>query len=156
MALTADQIATAQAVLKDVLDPIKSQGARLTLSPVLQGPMSKGEFQVFYAGSTNTPPNRETFNSGLKQARTLRFICNLLLKDLRDPEAAVPILEQAKTLLTGLQLFGEQPYNTYDGALYPATDSFRQRNDEAFYFYSLEMRCEVQDYLPAPYLPTPD
>lgn len=154
MALTAEQIAAAQVALKAVLDPIKSEGARVTLSPVLQGPMSKGEFQVFYAGSTHTPPTRETFNSGLKQARTLRFSCNLLLKDLRSPEAAVPILEAAKALLTGLQLFGEQLYSTYAGALYPVTDSFRQVNDQAFYFYSLEMRCEVQDYLPAPYLPT--
>lgn len=153
MAFSPEQIAAAQAALADALDPLKSEGARVTLSPVLQGPLSKGEVNVFYAGSTYTAPTRPTFNQGEQQDRTIRFTANILLKDLRNPEAAVPLLESAKSLVTGLQLFGVQPYNAYTGALYPASDSFRRLDAEAFWFYALEMRCEVREYLAAPTLP---
>jgi hypothetical protein len=152
--LSPEQIANAQAAIAVALDPLKSEGARVTLGPVLQGPLSKGEFQIFYAGSSYGIPRQETFNASFAQDRTVRFAATLLLKDLRNPDAAMPILEASKGLLTGLQIFGPQPSSLYAGALYPASDSFQELTEEAFYFYSLELRCEVREYLPEPIPPT--
>jgi hypothetical protein len=153
MPLAEAQITFAADTLKALLDPLKSEGARLTLGPVLQGPLSKGEFQIFYGGSTSTPPGQLTFNTTYTQNRTIRYQANLLLKDLRDPDKAVILLEEAKTLVAGVRLFGIQK-TEYEGALYPTRDSFRRLNDEAFWYYELQLECQIEDALPLPYNPS--
>lgn len=155
MALTSEQLLAAQAAIKQVLNPIKVDGARLTLSPVLQGPLSKGELQVFYSGSTTATPATQTFNAAYRQLRTINYQVNLLLKDLRQPEAAVPLLELTKTLLGGLLLFGEHPEAAYMGGLYPVRDSFRKINDEAFWFYDATFACQIIEWLPEPFVYSP-
>lgn len=155
MALTPEQLLAAQAAIRQVLNPIKVDGARVTLSPVLQGPLSKGELQVFYSGSTTTTPATQTFNAAYRQQRTISYQVNLLLKDLRQPEAAVPILEATKDLLSGLQLFGEHPEAAYMGGLYPVRDSFRRLNDESFWYYEAVFACQILEWLPEPAVYSP-
>lgn len=150
MALTPQQLTAAQATLKAVLDPIKNEGARVTLSPVTQGPLSKGELQVFYSGSTTDTPATQTFNAGWRQQRTINYQVNLLLKDLREPEAAVPLLESIKGMLSGLLLFGEHPETPYMGGLYPVRDNFRRLNEEAFWYYEAGFACQIFEWLPEP------
>lgn len=149
--LTKAQIESAQAALKAALDPMKSEGARVTLSPVLLGPLSKGEFQIFHAGSRHQQPSQRSFNGPWIALRTVQFRGNLVLKDLRNPEAATPLLEEAKRLVTGLKLFGDQLFARYDGAIYPVNDSFTRLSDEAFWYYTLLLECEVEDTYPLPY-----
>ena len=151
MPLTADQLTAAKATLEETLDPLKSEGARVTLSPVMQGPLSKGEFQIFYEGSTYTAPDFETYNRSAAQIRTLRWRAFVELKDLRDPFKALPILEQAKTLLQGLQLFGPHPEAPYEGGLYTNADQFTQdRQDASRWIYQLNFQCAIKEYLPTP------
>lgn len=152
MPLTTDQLTTAKATLADRLDPLKSEGARVTLSPVMQGPLSKGEFQIFYEGSSYTQPNFETFNRAATQIRTLRWRCFVELKDLRDPFKALPILEQSKTLLQGLLLFGHHPEAPYEGAIYTNADQFTQdRQDASRWIYQLNLQCAIKEFLKEPY-----
>lgn len=151
MALTAIQITGAIATLKAILDGLKDDGIRGTVSPVLFGPLSKGEFQIFYGGSSWTPPGNEGNNS-LFQQRTITFECRLLLKDLNDPNAAWPLLEECRDVLTGVQLFGGNIYDFYDGGLYPVSESFSQLQAEnSFWFYQLSLSCQVTDDLAEPY-----
>ena len=151
--LTAEQITDALDTLRAALDPVLDLGARVTVSPVMQGPTSKGELQLFVQGSRSQVPQQETFNQPYSQLRTIQFRVNLHLKDLRDPTAALIQLEQAKGLVVGLQLFGEQPRARYEGATYPVSDGFSRLDDEAFWFYSLLLECEFEDFLPSPTLP---
>jgi len=156
MALSAAQLTAAQTAIELALNPVKAEGARVTLSPVLQGPWSKGELQVFYGGSTTAIPATQTFNAAWRQLRTISYQVNLLLKDLRQPEAAVPILESTKAMLSGLLLFGEHPEAAYMGGLYPVRDSFRRLNEEAFWYYEAVFACQIFEWLPEPTVfPTP-
>lgn len=155
MVLSPQQLAASQDVLRAALAPVKSDGARVTLSPVLQGPLSKGEVQVFYSGSTTVLPSRQTFNAAWRQLRVINYQVNILLKDLRQPEAAVPILESTKGLLGGLLLFGEHPEAAYGGALYPVRDSFRNLNQEAFWYYEAVFACQVFEWLIEPVVYSP-
>jgi hypothetical protein len=134
-------------------EAVKGEGARLTISPELRGPMSKGELQVFYAGSRNSTPAQVTFNSPWKQIRTVEFQVYLMLKDLREPNAAIPLLEAVKGLLTGAQVFGLNDTMTYGGGLYPVADRFRRLDDQAFWYYELTLACQIEDSLPLPYVP---
>lgn len=149
MALTADQLAAAKQTLEDLLNPLKSEGARVTLSPLL-GLVSKVEFQAFYEGSSYTTPEVQTFNGAFKQLRTLRYRCFVSLKDLRDPFAAQPILEQSKTLLVGVQLFGAHPQAAYEGALYATADQYSQIDKEGGWIYQQNLQCQIEEYLPMP------
>jgi hypothetical protein len=151
MPLTADQLTTAKATLADRLDPLKSEGARVTLSPIMQGPLSKGEFQIFYEGSGYSAPTLETYNRAYSQIRTLRWRAFIELKDLRDPWAALPILEQSKTLLQGLQLFGPHPEAPYEGGIYSNGDQFTQdRKDASRWIYQLNLQCAIIQFLAEP------
>lgn len=154
MALTAQQFDDALARIRQLLEAaIHGDGARLTISPVLQGPLSKGEVQVFYLGSRNSSPVQITFNSPWKQIRTIEFRVNVLLKDLRDPNNAVPMVESVKALLSGAKVFGVNDLVLYDGGLYPVSDRFTRLNDEAFWYYELTLACQIDEALPVPYLP---
>lgn len=156
MTLSAAAIALAQTRLATLLDPVKSEGARLTLSPILRGPLSKGEVQMFYAGSTSTPPTVPRFNSAWEQVRTINWVVNITLKDLNQPEPALPLLETTKGLLTGAQLFGAFPTLPYEGGLYVVRDSFRRvaEKDQAIWYYQIDLACQIDEALPVPTVPT--
>jgi len=154
MAFTAEQFTAALTRIRQLLEEaIHGHGARLTLSPVLAGPLSKGELQVFYAGSRNSTPDQLTFNNPWRQVRTVEFQVFLMLKDLRDPNQAIPLLEAVKALLTGAQVFGLNDAMTYSGGLYPVADRFRRLDDQAFWYYELTLACQIDEALPRPYLP---
>lgn len=153
MALLWDTFAQGIAALEALLlDALSDDGARLTLGPILQGPISKGEVQVFYLGSRNSAPDQLSFNNPWKQIRTIEFRANILLKNLRDQNAAVPLVELVKRQVTGCQLFGASDAIVYAGGLYPVSDRFTRLNDEAFWYYEMTLACQVEEFLPVPYV----
>jgi hypothetical protein len=155
MPLTADQITTAKATLKERLEaPLKEAGARLTLSPNLVGAMSKAEFQIFQRGSTYTTPAQLTYNAAYRQFRTLSYRCFAYLKDLRDPFAVLPILETAKAAVCGIQLFGPFPEADYEGAVYAQAEQFTQDEDDAtLWVYQINLQCQIEEYPGTPTTP---
>lgn len=155
MPLTADQLTAAKATLEDLLNPLKSEGARVNLTPVLQGPYSKGEFQIYYEGGSGQPPTQLTFNAAYSQLYTRRFRAFVILKDMRDPWAALPILEQSKKLINGVQLFGIHPRADYEGALVVTADQFVQdRQDSSVWTYQFNAQCQIEEEAPLPYDPS--
>lgn len=149
--LTAADFASSRQILSALLDPVKAEGARLTLSPVLQGPISKGEVQIYYAGSSPGAPLKTTFNSPFKQVRTIRHRVNLVLKNLSDPAAATDLLQGVRGLVSGSYLFGEQEDPAlFQGATYPGEDTFTKLGDQGFYFYTLLIQTQVVEVLPMP------
>jgi len=155
MPLTADQLTAAKTTLEDLLNPLKSEGARVNLTPVLQGPYSKGEFQIYYEGGSGQPPTQLTFNAAYSQLYTRRFRAFVILKDMRDPWAALPILEQSKSLIEGVQLFGEQPRTDYEGGLHVTADQFVQdRQDSSVWTYQFNAQCQIEEAVRMPYEPS--
>ena len=140
----------AQAAIANRLEPIRTEGiARVTASPVGQGPIGKGEVQVFYQGSRFNPPQFEGVNRRIQQ-RTITCRVNLLLKDLRDEATALDLVEKAEGLLRGFQPLGPQEEALYEGALYLVDDRFTQLNEEAFWLYTIEMAFQVIEVLSEP------
>lgn len=153
MALLWDTFGEALQTLEHLLlEALATDGARLTLGPVLQGPISKGEVQVFYLGSRNTVPGQLTYNNPWRQTRTIEFRANILLKNLRDQNAAVPLVELVKRQVSGCQLFGANDAIVYAGGLYPVSDRFVKLKEESFWFYELTLACQLEEFLPRPYV----
>ncbi|MGD1908165.1 MAG: hypothetical protein ACFB0C_19550 [Leptolyngbyaceae cyanobacterium] len=147
MALSVEQIKGASAALESRLQKVCKQGARLTLSPVLQGPLSKGEVQVFHEKDSYAPSAISDFNSGSRRDRTITWRINILLKNLNATEPAVPLMEYIKGQLEGWQPFGSQPWLVDDGIATVSDSGFRKLNDDNFWWYSIALEATISELI---------
>lgn len=153
MALTEAQVKAALSLLQVSLNPLMSERARVTIGPVLVGPISRGEFQAFIGSSNYGPVNQSHINGAYRQIRTLNIQCVLQLSDLSDQAKAIPILEQAKELVVGIKPFGSHIEAPYQGALYPTGDSFTRLETKGggfTYLYAQSLACQIHETLPDP------
>jgi hypothetical protein len=137
-----NRIQAASNVIYERLKLMPASAARLQFSPALLSAIGSSEVQIYYASSSYSPPEFETFNAPPKQQRTMQFRINVMLRDLRSHESCYRLLALVEKLLKGVQPLGEQFVRT-NGSIYFVDESFVELEKDGIWLYTVLLAFDI-------------